>query len=373
MEGLLVLDTEKCGLVDNQSKGEKMTKGYTIGSAPRKRLADISNLQQRPKPANQDANWQQQNISLATKEYIDKLRKVCIMRCQIFLSISCKIIELSGIELQKLRINLQKVQQQNLQFAQANAQMLAEINSGRDKLKALQHELGCKNGVLAAARKLVLEEKAKTVTCPISGNEVFKQISSCSFLNFSYNNTGNKPTNTNRRQPSKIKCYTCKRKKKKTKESDSYPHFYFSSRRRQSARFKSEETVPTADISDKNYEQFSVSSTVKPVQAKEKVDNKRRRQSARFKSEEPEPNEDMFKIDDDRFPVSPLCDEQARDNIPTSSNLSAHNKNGKVNCVPRDEAQEFRRTSVGRPLRQAAEKVQSYKEIPINVKMRRAE
>lgn len=35
-----------------------------------------------------------------------------------------KIIELSGIEIQKLRINLQKVQHQNLQLAQANSQML---------------------------------------------------------------------------------------------------------------------------------------------------------------------------------------------------------------------------------------------------------
>jgi hypothetical protein len=39
--------------------------------------------------------------------------------------VDSKIIELSGIELQKLRINLQKIQQQNLQLAQANSQMLA--------------------------------------------------------------------------------------------------------------------------------------------------------------------------------------------------------------------------------------------------------
>ena len=39
--------------------------------------------------------------------------------------VDSKIIEFSGIELQKLRINLQKMQQQNLQLAQANSQMLA--------------------------------------------------------------------------------------------------------------------------------------------------------------------------------------------------------------------------------------------------------
>lgn len=39
--------------------------------------------------------------------------------------VDSKIIELSGIELQKLRINLQKTKQQNFQLAQANNQMLA--------------------------------------------------------------------------------------------------------------------------------------------------------------------------------------------------------------------------------------------------------
>ena len=39
--------------------------------------------------------------------------------------IDSKVIELSGMELQKLRINLQKMQQQNFQLAQANSQMLA--------------------------------------------------------------------------------------------------------------------------------------------------------------------------------------------------------------------------------------------------------
>lgn len=36
-----------------------------------------------------------------------------------------KLLELSMVELRKLRVNLQKVQQQNVQLAQANSQMLA--------------------------------------------------------------------------------------------------------------------------------------------------------------------------------------------------------------------------------------------------------
>lgn len=42
-----------------------------------------------------------------------------------FNSVTSKIIEVTGIELQKMRISLQKLQQQNLQLAQANSQMLA--------------------------------------------------------------------------------------------------------------------------------------------------------------------------------------------------------------------------------------------------------
>lgn len=41
------------------------------------------------------------------------------------------------------------------------------------------------------------------------------------------------------------------------------------------------------------------------------------------------------------------------------------------NSTDRSEVQECRRTSVGRPSRRAAEKVISYKEIPLNIKMRR--
>ncbi|KAJ6773037.1 SHUGOSHIN 2 [Salix koriyanagi] len=45
-----------------------------------------------------------------------------------------KIIELSAIELKKLRINYQQLKQQNLQLAHTNSQMLAELNAGKDKM-----------------------------------------------------------------------------------------------------------------------------------------------------------------------------------------------------------------------------------------------
>lgn len=41
------------------------------------------------------------------------------------LVVGSKIIELSGLEFQKLQMNMKKVHQQNFQLAQANSHMLA--------------------------------------------------------------------------------------------------------------------------------------------------------------------------------------------------------------------------------------------------------
>lgn len=60
---------------DNKAKGGKISKGLSIGSSSRKRLADISNLQQQwPKPSVQQEK--QQFDSDTNKEYIDNLQKV---------------------------------------------------------------------------------------------------------------------------------------------------------------------------------------------------------------------------------------------------------------------------------------------------------
>ena len=191
---------------DNKAKREKMVKG-SFGNTPRKRLADISNFQEKKsKPTTQVEK--PLTIPPTTKEYIEHLHQVLLHCFQLFcfwgycvlhvkwllyliwffgncdpgkygigkascrpkvsftfvirffwkLCSSCwnesvmvfyclhwlchsisleffwldflnsvisKIIEVTGIELQKLRISLQKLQQQNLQLAQANSQMLA--------------------------------------------------------------------------------------------------------------------------------------------------------------------------------------------------------------------------------------------------------
>lgn len=62
-------------MADDNAKG--MVKGPKIGSATRKRLADITNLQQHQlKAVNQEVK--QLPISLTTKEYIEKLQRVCL-------------------------------------------------------------------------------------------------------------------------------------------------------------------------------------------------------------------------------------------------------------------------------------------------------
>ncbi|XP_041022372.1 SHUGOSHIN 2 isoform X1 [Juglans microcarpa x Juglans regia] len=354
MDGDIILDLENCVAGDGNAKG--MVKGPKIGSAPRKRLADITNLQQQQqqlKAVNQDVK--QLPISLTTKEYIEKLRKENMTLMKLLVERN-KIIELSVIELQKLRINFLKVQQQNLQLAQANSQMLAELNSGKDRLKALQHELGCKNGLLKA-RKLDLE--VGTTKRDEAG-----ELSQA-------DRRDAKPCHTNRRRQSKRQSLA----PTTVNQVHATETVEIKSRnlRRRSTRLKPEEPEPTEDMFE--IVDASGPTSLKPVHPKENIGNKRhclRRQSARFKSEEPEQAEDLFEIEDAKFPVSPVVDDLVHDIGRTSSGLSVK-KEDEGNTSLRFEAQQTRRSSVGRPLRRAAEKIQSYKETPINVKMRRQE
>uniref|UniRef100_A0A5B7AV05 Putative shugoshin-1 isoform X2 n=1 Tax=Davidia involucrata TaxID=16924 RepID=A0A5B7AV05_DAVIN len=314
-EGFFVHESEN-NVVGDKSKIERTSNG-SFGSAARKRLGDISNLPQRPKPLTQDEK--SQFISTTNKEYIDQLQKENMALMKLLVDRN-KIIELSGMEIQKLRVTLQKVQQQNFQLAQANSQMLAELNSGKDRLKALQHELGCKNG-LVIAKNLELEEKAKKITCQKIDSEV--GMTKCEDSSQA-DGDNNKPCNTNRNQ-------------------------------------KSKGLGP---------------STIKQVQAKEKAENKRlcsRSQSARFKSEEAEPIGDLLLVDNAKFPTCSPRDDQMQEDGSSSMCSSVEKDDKEDNTAPKDEAQEFRRSSVGRPSRLAAKKIQSYKEIPINVKMRRTE
>lgn len=89
-----------------------------------------------------------------------------------------------------------------------------------------------------------------------------------------------------------------------------------------------------------------------------------RRQSALFRPEKPEPAEDFFDTEDPKFEVSNLCDDMS-ESLPTASSETSEN-----NACTLDP-QVTRRSSIGRPSRRSAVKVVSYREVPINLKMRR--
>ncbi|KAL1096166.1 hypothetical protein V6Z11_D06G206000 [Gossypium hirsutum] len=443
MENLTTLDTGTADVAGDKLKGEIKENRCSMGNMSRKGLTDISNLQQQPKLLNQGAKLLLQTASLGTKDYIDKLQQENMMLMKV-LADRNKVIELSGIELQKLRINLEKFQQQNMVLAQANSQMLAELNSSKDRLKALKHELGCKNALLKAI-KLELgtnkcgkvgeshdEEDGENKPCNMNGcGETGESLKG--------EDEENKPCNMTRKRQS-YDLGPCNIKPVQGKEGVKNKRMYA---KRQSARHKTqaETTEYVIEVDDtKSFDSTcddkvheSGPSDIKPVQAKEGIDNKRvclKRQSARFKAQEPETTEYMCEVDTKSF--APICDDKVCKSGPSDSKSAQGNERGDskrvlrrqsakiraqepemsvdvsdvddVRCLfsstsddkvhesgqlssdssvkseqeegntsmsTRSEAQELRRVSVGRPLRRAVEKVQSYKEMKLNVKMRR--
>ncbi|KAL6957772.1 hypothetical protein U1Q18_049316, partial [Sarracenia purpurea var. burkii] len=110
--------------------------------------------------------------------------------------------------------------------------------------------------------------------------------------------------------------------------------------------------------------------TSQQVADKDTSERKRRclrRQSASFKSQLHKATENLFEIEDVEFPVGQPLDSSVGGLL-----IKKRGKNDE-NFASRSEPQESQRTSLGRPLRKAVEKVQSYKEIPCNIKMRRSE
>ncbi|KAK2999600.1 hypothetical protein RJ639_023458 [Escallonia herrerae] len=95
-----------------------------------------------------------------------------------------------------------------------------------------------------------------------------------------------------------------------------------------------------------------------------------RRQSARLKSHQQEPKENLFELEDVNFPVSRQLGYSMHEEG-TSVCSSIEEPEKVENRARRSKSQESQRRSYGRPSRKAAEKVQSYKEVPINTKMRR--
>lgn len=384
MDGFQLLGSENCVVIDNH-KGGTTAKSSTVRSVARKRLADITNLPRPPEMSSQDE--MPQPIPPYIREYIDKLLKENLALTKLVAERN-KIIEISAIEFKQLRINLQKLQQQNLQLAQANNLMLVELNSDRDKLKILRHELGCKNGLLKAKNmeleeliagkdrlevlrgeigcllqesNLDFEEKEKTVTRQETGNEV--GIVGCEGAG------DTRLCNANKKRKSMIHSLGPLVKQVKTEEKTE--KIRKTKVKTDTCQESENENVKAETIKrDAACECSHTDIGDKQVEAEEKAEKKRpclRRQSARHKPEELETSEYSIEVNETIFPLNPLHEEIG----PTSSG-SLVRKEDQGNSDPSPENQASRRSSVaGRPSRRAAAKVQSYKEIPLNVKMRR--
>ncbi|GER35169.1 shugoshin C terminus [Striga asiatica] len=416
-EGLLILDT-----MNAAARGEKAAGHYPPNTARRK-LADISNIPQKPNPSVQDDR--SKSIPIATKAYIEQLQKENVALAKMLahrneflhLVLPSKIIERSGIELERLRLNLIEVQEKNQQLALSHTQMLGELNLGKDRLKTLQHELGCKNGLLNAKKLeggkaykvnlIKLPEEAETATI---GQD------------------DEKPCNTKRR--SRLQSFG---KQLHSEENDGNRRSFV---RRQSARFKAVESKSAEDSSERddskssncplpqesliesgsNSGSTSVEEDDIPVKVdltklpeeeetstvgrdaekhrntkrlrsqsfgsseslqSENAPNRRlsvRRQSARFNVSELKPTEDEPENDNIRFLERALPDEKAvLENGSNSGSGLATDDDNRGSSGFEYKPPEIGRSSLSRPSRSAAKKVQSYKERPINVKMRRPE
>ncbi|CAL0321216.1 unnamed protein product [Lupinus luteus] len=380
-----------------EAAGEESTRGKvvnrdSVGISHKKMLTDITNnikeqKQQRWQklPLNQQS-MQKKTVSLSANADVstDQLLKENAMLMQLLANRNA-VIESCKAELQKSQTKFQKLQKQNSELALTNSRMLT--------LRELQHELVIKNGILKAMKlELMAKEHTEKLKHEIDANEVGasrrKQPDE--------DDGGDNPCHTKRKRVSKSQSSAPAVKHvKRTGTVDNQRY----SLRRQSKAEKSSPAEDFFEVDDITYnvmhpqeclaneiEQTSLPSKVheearedtkssgptnsEQIRAKKNIEKKRnsfRRQSARFKPENVEPTEDSFEIDDAKFVISRLCDDMSEKSDPTTSSLTS----GEENNACKSDPWEIRRSSVGRPMRQSVVKIQSYKEVPLNVKMRR--
>ncbi|XP_071732385.1 shugoshin-1-like isoform X2 [Rutidosis leptorrhynchoides] len=319
MESVFGPNSKNDVVIEDKPKVEKMTKD-SIGNSGRKILGDISNVSRKPSILNQDNKARASSATV--REYIEQIQKE--NAALVKLVADKKVIELSGAEVNKLRITIQKMQQQNIQLAQSNSQMLAELNSRKDRLKDLQHQLGCKNALLIAKQK-EMEGKRKVNTCETKEIKKLK-VSEDKGMGV---------------------CVVAE------SEND----------QRTNGRQKSKSLVPST----------------RKVMEQSVGDNGRlqtRRQSARFKHEEPKAKEEVIHTENvDLAPCSSSNDRMQGDDL-NSSNFSVKKEdvdNDSRPSISNNITQGSKRSSISRPSREAAKKVQTYKEISLHVKLRRPE
>ncbi|KAL5709911.1 hypothetical protein ACHQM5_020539 [Ranunculus cassubicifolius] len=305
----------------------------------RKRLSDITNTTTHLKSLSQDEKLRP--YSFATKEYIEKLQKENVTLRQLLqesthvLQERNKLIELTGIELTKMRISCQKLQQQNRLLAQTNSQMTMERTLDKDRIRVMQHELACRGALLAV--KDTECQLDLTLNAVVSLLE-HEKGNHCIFLETEHK----AECNETEEEPLPDHC------------ADTKPNRSRRSRIQSSESSAMNEQVNAKEKPQDKRKSIEVKSGSQ-VATEIKSDSKRscsRRQSSRFKSEQPI---------EDKFDAATAIEESCSEQVIKGGNKTPSEGGGL-------------RTSIGgssRPLRRAVEKVQSYKEIPVNLKMRR--
>ncbi|KAF3602167.1 hypothetical protein F2Q69_00038846 [Brassica cretica] len=406
------------GVSTNKAKGEKMIQDLPMSSAQRRTLGDITNLPNQKMMLNHGANQQQQSLSLSEKlqkanenmrlmkalterkyetcdyfVYVDLLLMIIAVFCD-----HSAIIERTGSELQRYRINLQMVQAQNLQLSQTNTRILAEIRTSKDQLKALQHELSCKNGVLMA-RKLPLEpqklpcthhdaaEDKDRANASRGASGVFhpngedhktaSESSDCNSLQIN-DKANNKSSGFGRSNPANSEVLDIIGRPGESAQTTNMIRRV--SLRRQSRRFNIQELGVTENLNGIHDDQESAAKagcsasdlsigskpeTVELHDTKERTGESRRLSSRRQSAEVT--SQRAIKVSTD----PPLPDGIVEESSQVSSSVSTELKRESKNKPTGDEAEEMRETYVGRPSRQAAGKIKSYKEVSLKDKMRR--
>ncbi|MED6135272.1 hypothetical protein PIB30_044786 [Stylosanthes scabra] len=383
-------------------KGDSVSVGVGVGGTQKKMLADVTNLQQQQqqqrcaKPINQPEIQQFVPVDEADISTVQLLKEnATLMK---LVANRNTIIESCKAELEKSHSNFEKLRKQNAELALTNSQMLAELNSSRQRLRELQLELGSKNGILKAMKlELTAKEHAENLMPESIGNEVAAAQSKQPNQSLQEDSKGDNLGHAKRRRVSKCQSAAPAVNQVTSKEKVENRRY---SLRRESVKLKGEKPGPDEDNfaeeikSDALHLQETMANEIEPtslesnvhqeqaredtsssgptnseqVNAKRNIEKKRqsmRRQSARFKPLNPEPTEDSFEVDDAKFAVSHLCDMSDESAPKTSSETSQQVKK------ETNDPWETRRSSVGRPMRQTAGKVVSYKEVPLNKKMRR--
>ncbi|XP_019458344.1 PREDICTED: shugoshin-1-like isoform X2 [Lupinus angustifolius] len=150
----------------------------SIGSLMRKKLSDITNSQLQ----DQTIHPTQQENALDTcfiddKACIQQLLKerVALMK---LVAEKSKMIEWSRAEMQMVRAQFQKLQLQNLNLAQSNSHMLAELNLGRERIKAMQHEILWRTALLKGDNvEVVIKDEDEKSEQPYPKDSTHKQNS----------------------------------------------------------------------------------------------------------------------------------------------------------------------------------------------------